>query len=177
MIDDPPGKRNYWTAEYLGELPDDGVDAVLRLLGADAGVASRSRCSSRGAARSRATPSTRRWRTATPRWVLHPFCVWEGEARDEEHIAWGREGREVLRRCTTGATYLNFVGDEGADRVRAALRRALRPARRDQGRVGPGQRLPWQPEHRPGARDGLTDRRGAMVARIAPPGALRGAGG
>ena len=26
-------------------------------------------------------------------WVMHPFGVWDGEERDEEHIAWGREVR------------------------------------------------------------------------------------
>ena len=27
MIDDPPGMRNWWTADYLDELPDAAVDA------------------------------------------------------------------------------------------------------------------------------------------------------
>ena len=27
MLDDPPGQRNYWSAEQLGHLPDDAVDA------------------------------------------------------------------------------------------------------------------------------------------------------
>jgi FAD/FMN-containing dehydrogenase len=53
--------------------------------------------------------------------VVHPFCVWEGEERDAEHMSWGREAREVFAPWRTGATYLNFIGDEGADRVRAAF--------------------------------------------------------
>ena len=27
MLDDPPGFRNYWSAEYLNELPDAALDA------------------------------------------------------------------------------------------------------------------------------------------------------
>jgi FAD/FMN-containing dehydrogenase len=55
------------------------------------------------------------------RWVLHPFCVWEGAERDEEHISWGRAGRDVLAPWRSGGVYLNFVGDEGEDRIRAAF--------------------------------------------------------
>jgi FAD/FMN-containing dehydrogenase len=118
MIDDPPGKRNWWTAEYLGELPDAAVSAFCGygervppgftqalLIPWGAGVVSDS------------TPLTNR----DAGWVVHPFCVWEGAERDEEHMAWGREVREVFADWRTGATYLNFIGDEGADRVRAAF--------------------------------------------------------
>lgn len=118
MIDDPPGKRNWWTAEYLGELPDAAVNAFCGygarvpqgftqalLIPWGAGVVSDS------------TPLTNR----DAGWVVHPFCVWEGAERDEEHVAWGRDVREVFAAWRTGATYLNFIGDEGADRVRAAF--------------------------------------------------------
>ena len=51
---------------------------------------------------------------------MHPLLLWEDAADDERNIAYGRRWREVLAPYRTGATYLNFVGDEGADRVRAA---------------------------------------------------------
>ena len=30
MLDDPPGHRNYWTAEYLDDFPDEAIERVLR---------------------------------------------------------------------------------------------------------------------------------------------------
>ena len=54
-------------------------------------------------------------------WVIHPFAVWEGSERDAEHVAWGREVRERFAPWVTGGIYLNFIGDEGQDRVRAAF--------------------------------------------------------
>jgi FAD/FMN-containing dehydrogenase len=30
MIDDPPGYRNYWTAEHLTDLPDQAIEAIAR---------------------------------------------------------------------------------------------------------------------------------------------------
>ena len=45
--------------------------------------------------------------------------------------------------------YVNFLGDEGADRVRAVVRGGeVRPAAGPEAQVRPGQLLPDQPEHR-----------------------------
>ena len=63
-----------------------------------------------------ATPLTGRG----ARFVVHPLLLWEDPAEDERTIAYGRRWRDVLAPWRTGATYLNFVGEEGADRVRAA---------------------------------------------------------
>jgi hypothetical protein len=63
-----------------------------------------------------ATPLTGRG----ARFVVHPLLLWEDAADDERNIAYGRRWRDVLAPYRTGATYLNFVGEEGADRVRAA---------------------------------------------------------
>jgi FAD/FMN-containing dehydrogenase len=119
MIDDPPGKRNWWTAEYLDDVPDDALEAFmsyaeemplsltqLLLLPWGGEVA-----------RHADTPLSKR----DAKWVLHPFCVWEGADRDEEHISWARACRDTFSEWTTGGVYLNFVGDEGDDRVRAAF--------------------------------------------------------
>jgi FAD/FMN-containing dehydrogenase len=120
MIDDPPGHRNYWTAEYHDDFPDDALDVFVKygferrcaftqqiLLpwgGAVARVAEN------------ATPMTKR---AAP-WVTHPFAVWEDADDDEANIAWARGFRRDIARYASGGVYLNFIGNEGADRVRAA---------------------------------------------------------
>ena len=64
-----------------------------------------------------ATPLAKR----DARYVVHPLLLWEDAAEDERMIAFGRRYREVLAPYRTGGTYLNFTGDEGADRVRAAF--------------------------------------------------------
>ena len=120
MIDDPPGKRNWWTAEYLTGFPDDAVAKFCTYSKRMPSSFTQSLLVPWGGAVARngdATPLADR----DAAWVMHPFCVWEGAERDEEHIAWGREGKEVLADYRTGATYLNFIGDEGADRVRAGF--------------------------------------------------------
>ena len=56
---------------------------------------------------------------STP-WITHPFAVWEGAAADGDNIEWARSFRRNIAQHATGGVYLNFIGDEGEDRVRAA---------------------------------------------------------
>jgi FAD/FMN-containing dehydrogenase len=52
---------------------------------------------------------------------VHPLMLWADPAADDELIAYGRSWRELLKPWSTGATYLNFNGDEGRARVRAGF--------------------------------------------------------
>jgi hypothetical protein len=54
---------------------------------------------------------------------------------------------ESLHPYSAGGAYVNFMMDEGQDRVRATYGRQLRPARDGEGDVRPGERLPRQPVH------------------------------
>ncbi|MGH3072048.1 MAG: FAD-binding oxidoreductase [Gaiellaceae bacterium] len=119
MIDDPPGKRNWWTAEYLDELPDEALDSIVAYSEQMPVSFTQMLIVPWGGEVARATGSALAKRDAA--YVVHPFCVWEGAERDEEHISWGRAGRDVLEPWRSGGVYLNFVGDEGEDRVRAAF--------------------------------------------------------
>jgi FAD/FMN-containing dehydrogenase len=121
MIDDPPGMRNYWSAEYLTGAPDEFVDAfcaradalpvptgtqdVLFPLG--------------GAIADGPREFPVPYRDA--QWVVHPFGIWEDPADDERCVQWVRDVRAEVRPWSTGAVYLNFIGDEGADRVVAGV--------------------------------------------------------
>ena len=63
-----------------------------------------------------ATPMTKR----TVSWITHPFAVWEDPADTDKNIEWARSFRRDIARYANGGVYLNFIGDEGEDRVRAA---------------------------------------------------------
>ena len=47
-------------------------------------------------------------------------AVWSEPARASACIAWTRELWEAVRPHSTGRVYVNFLGDEGQDRVRAS---------------------------------------------------------
>jgi FAD/FMN-containing dehydrogenase len=121
LLDDPPGMRNYWSAEYLTALPDDLVEVFCAHGdGMPVPTGTRHLLFPQGgaiAAGPREYPVP--YRDAA--WAAHPFAIWEDPVDDERAIAWVRGVRSAVRPWSTGAVYLNFIGDEGPDRVRAGL--------------------------------------------------------
>ena len=119
-IDDPPGFRNWWTAEHLSAMSDDAIDVI----------AEHSLAIPKGPSQTFIVP----WGGAVARqgedwplarrdaaWVVHPFALWAGAERDAEHIAWARGLASAVRPFANGGVYLNFTGDEGPSRVVAAF--------------------------------------------------------
>jgi FAD/FMN-containing dehydrogenase len=120
-LDDPPGYRNYWSAEHLDSFPNPAVDAFCgRASDMIVPSASQHVLFPMGGAGSRG-PSEYPipWRRS--RWVVHPFGLWTDPADDERGIRWTRDVRADVHQWASGAVYLNFIGDEGTERVVAGL--------------------------------------------------------
>ena len=54
-------------------------------------------------------------------WNLHILSMWEDPADAERQVTWTRELHAAMRPYATGGAYLNFIGNEGNARVRAAF--------------------------------------------------------
>ena len=122
MIDDPPGLRNYWTGDYLDELSDGAIDVFASH---SERMPVPSACQSIlfpwGGQVARVSADETPMAQRSAGWVAHPFVLWESAEDDERHIAWGRGISADMKRFTSGGVYLNFIGDEGQDRVRDAF--------------------------------------------------------
>jgi FAD/FMN-containing dehydrogenase len=121
-IDDPPGHRNWWTAEYLHVVTDEAIDVIHHhsLATPTPGPAQSFIVPWGGAVARLAedeTPMTQRDAT----WVVHPFAMWENPDEDDRVIGWAKAFRDDIARLASGGVYLNFIGNEGEDRVRAAF--------------------------------------------------------
>lgn len=121
MLDDPPGHRNYWSAEHLDSLPDRAVD-LFCAHARDMVVPSPSQhvLFPQGGAVSRTSGDHPvPWRGAA--WVAHPFGLWDDPADDARAREWARSLRRDLQPWANGAVYLNFIGQEGEERVIAGF--------------------------------------------------------
>ncbi|MGP3998602.1 FAD-binding oxidoreductase [Streptomyces sp. 8N706] len=121
MLDDPPGCRNYWSAEHLDSFPDEAVD-LFCARASDMIVPSPSQhvLFPQGGATARMNPDFPiPWRRAP--WVAHPFGLWEDPADDERARRWAHDIRADLQPWSSGAVYLNFIGYEGEERVIAGF--------------------------------------------------------
>jgi FAD/FMN-containing dehydrogenase len=119
MIDDPPGYRNYWTSEHLTDLPDAAIEAIASRSEAMPAGLSQLFMVSWGGAVARVGQDASPLSARDARFVVHPFGMWEDPADDAANIEWARGFRDDLAAFSTGAVYLNFVGDEGEARLRA----------------------------------------------------------
>jgi FAD/FMN-containing dehydrogenase len=121
MLDDPPGFRQYWSADYHDSFPDAALDVFLE------GGASRPSPMTQhllipwGGALGRVDETSTPLSQRGARWVSHPFATWDDAADDEANIAWVRDYRKANAPFTTGGVYLNFIGDEGDERIKAAF--------------------------------------------------------
>ena len=121
-IDDPPGYRNWWTAENLDDLSGAAIDAIARRAAALPPGPAQVFIAAWGGAISRADPSSSPLAGRDAAFVVHPLLMWEDPADDAAMIALGRAMREDVRPYATGDAYGNFLGDEGAERARSGFK-------------------------------------------------------
>lgn len=123
MLDDPPGYRNYWSAEYVDVLPDEAVD-LFCARAKDMIIPSPSQhviIPQGGMVERGPSHYPLPWRNAP--WCVHPFGLWDDPADDEQGKRWAHAIRDDLKPWTSGDVYLNFIGDEGEARVIAGYGR------------------------------------------------------
>jgi FAD/FMN-containing dehydrogenase len=99
-LDDPPGKYNYWSADYHDELSDHALDVIIESARNLPGPSSQQLIAHWGAVGGPAT-------AATPQ-------------GGQDAKAWVKRFRQDISPYATGGVWLNFIGDEGQARIRAA---------------------------------------------------------
>ena len=121
MIDDPPGLGNYWSADYHDTFPDEALDTFVKYGFERQSAATQQILFPWGGAIARvdedATPMTHR----NVSWITHPFAMWEPHEDAAPNIEWAQGFRRDIAHHTNGGVYLNFIGQEGEDRIRAAF--------------------------------------------------------
>jgi hypothetical protein len=119
-IDDPPGFRNYWTAENVTGLPDEAIDRIVARGLAMPGESSQLFLVAWGGAVARAGAEDSPLAGRETKFIVHPLMLWEHPEEDEACIATARGFRTDMEPWSTGATYPNFLGEEGRARMGAA---------------------------------------------------------
>lgn len=119
-LDDPPGKYNYWSADYHNELSDGALDVIIDSARNLPGPSSQQLIAHWGGAvggpAAAATPLLNR----SASWVSHPFGLGDTPQGGQDAKAWVKRFRQDISPYATGGVWLNFIGDEGQARIRAA---------------------------------------------------------
>ncbi len=118
----PKGIHSYWKTAYLGDLSDE---AIATLVDNAAAMKTLSPFTAihihhwEGAVK-RANPDATAFAYRDARFVLNFVGVWQPSDNADQHIAWVRGLAQAMQPYATGHEYINFMADEGAERVKAA---------------------------------------------------------
>ncbi|MGH2784035.1 MAG: FAD-binding oxidoreductase [Actinomycetota bacterium] len=124
MLDDPPGHRNYWTASYHDAFPDSAIDGFIGYGRQMKPSAAQLVFLPWGGAVARVDPGSTPMARRDTAWVTHPFALWMDAGDDDFWINWARGFNKDMKSFSSGGVYLNFIGNEGEDRIVAAYGKA-----------------------------------------------------
>ncbi len=116
----PPGRQDYWKADFLTELSDEAIEVNTRFGPKMPNPSSVMHLYSVNGAIHDVAPTDTAYnhRDATFEWVV---LVTDDDAdRMPDHTAFARDYWNALHPYTVGGAYVNFMMDEGADRVKAS---------------------------------------------------------
>jgi FAD/FMN-containing dehydrogenase/pimeloyl-ACP methyl ester carboxylesterase len=140
LIDEayPHGRRNYWTGEFLTGLGDEAIDILCRFHLSRPSPSTQILLLPGGGATTRVPDGTMAISERGAPFNLHVTSQWDDAADDAANIAWTRALGAAMKPFATGRVYVNFIGDEGSERVVASFgREGYRRLQEIKGRYDP----------------------------------------
>jgi len=117
----PSGRQHYWKSGWLTNFTDEVIEVMLAYLATMPSAASGVGLQQLHGAAARVAPTA----SAFPhrggnRYDCLILSQWDDPAQSEANIRWTREFFTALEPFLEGGVYVNDLGEEGEDRVRAA---------------------------------------------------------
>jgi FAD/FMN-containing dehydrogenase len=116
----PRGRQHYWKSGYLRSLPDAAIDVLLDAVPDMPSTASGIGLQGMRGAASRVPVDATAFPHRTPQYDFLILGQWEDPADSERNIGWARRTFTAMTPHLADAVYVNNLGAEGPDRVRAA---------------------------------------------------------
>jgi len=116
-----PGFQNYWKADMYPDLPDEAIDALVTAAAEPASTMTTVLVQPQGGATRRVPDGETAlgWRGA--KWSIHYLGMWEDPTQNYAQIAWIRKVADALKPWAQAGTYLNYLSDEGEDRIKESF--------------------------------------------------------
>ena len=115
-----PGRLHYWKSNFLRTLNDDAIETMVKYASVKPSPMSLFYLQHTHGAASRVGPSE----TAFPhRFDQYDFAIlsmWSNPSDTETNVKWARDLWETMQPFVERSVYVNNLGEEGEDRVKAA---------------------------------------------------------
>lgn len=115
----PAGMQHYWKAAFLPELNDKVIDAIIEYATQVTSPHSMIHLHHLGGTMSRVPATATAFANRDSQFVVNIIGTWSEPGDDDRHINWTR-GLFAALQPFTGGAYINFLGDEGQERIRSA---------------------------------------------------------
>jgi FAD/FMN-containing dehydrogenase len=115
----PSGRQNYWKSHYVDEITDDVVATLIEHAPRMPSPLSSFYFQHLGGAIGRTGAEQAAFGHRDAAFDFTILSVWEDPARSAQNVTWARDFFDAMQPHSTGV-YVNNLGTEGADRVRAA---------------------------------------------------------
>lgn len=116
----PAGMQNYWKSGYLADLSDEAIAAVAEFASRPVSHMTQIHVSQLGGALARVPCDATAFSHRDAPYLLNIVSMWPNPEDREKNIDWTREFFKAMEPFQTGGAYVNFLGREGDERVRAA---------------------------------------------------------
>jgi FAD/FMN-containing dehydrogenase len=117
----PFGRLNYWKSIFLTELSDEAIQCIALLGRTRPAPQTHLHLIRLGGFPSRVPPQATAFSTRNHPYIVHLITTWTDPVDTERCKSWTDAAYETLRPLGPASTYLNFVGDEGQERIRASF--------------------------------------------------------
>src|SRR3954454_5723969 len=115
------GRINYWTGDFYDEFPDEAVDILVDMATQPVSPFTQIIVVPGGGAIERIAEDSMALGSRRAAFNIHYLSAWEDEAETSRNIDYTRRLAGALKPWSTGAAYLNFLGDEGQARIEASF--------------------------------------------------------
>lgn len=115
----PPGIRNYWKSAYLKGLDDATAKVIVSRAEKMPSPLTAVHIHHLGGAMGRVAEDATAFTNRNASFIINMVSTWTERKDDDVNIEWARDFFDEMRRYTMGA-YVNFLGEEGEDRVVSA---------------------------------------------------------
>lgn len=116
----PRGRYNYWKSNLLGELRDDAIDTLVRGFREVTSPYSSVLIEQLGGAVSRVREDETAFSHRGSPYDLVIMPMWSDPAESAKHIRWADELWDAMRPFSPGGVYVNYLSNEGEERIKAA---------------------------------------------------------
>jgi hypothetical protein len=116
----PRTRRYYWKTHFLPGLAEAAIEVLLDRFAHVPSPMTVIGLQQAGGAIARVPADATAYANRDAAFDCIPIATWEDPAQDAANIVWARSVWEAMRPFSTGGVYVNSLGDEGEERVRAA---------------------------------------------------------